>query len=38
MDNKNKEALAKELAKEAAFQGDSKASDKEEGLSAADII
>ena len=38
VDNKDKEALAKELAKEAAFKGDSKANNKKEGLSAADII
>ena len=38
MDNKDKEALAKELAKKAAFKGDSKARNKEKGLSAADII
>jgi len=37
VDDEDKEALAKELAKEAALEGDNEADDKE-GLSAADII
>jgi len=36
VDNKDKEALAEELAKEATLEGDNKAGDKED-LSAADI-
>jgi len=36
VDNEDKEALAKELAKEAALEGDNKASNKED-LSAANI-
>jgi len=37
VDNEDGEALAKELAKKAALEGDNKADD-EEGLSAADIM
>ena len=38
MDNKDKEAFAKELAEEAALEGHSKTGDKEEDLFTADII
>ena len=38
MDDEDEEALAEELAKEAALEGDDKAGDEEEDLSVADIM
>ena len=38
MDDKDKEALAEELAKKAALEGADKAGNKEEDLSTADIM
>lgn len=38
MDDEDEEALAEELAEEAALEGDGEACDKEEDLSTADIM
>ena len=38
MDNKDKKALVKKLAKEVALKGDNKVSNKEKDVSAADLV
>ena len=38
MDDEDEEALAEELAEEAALEGDGEAGDEEEDVSAADIV